>query len=271
MKKGLLLSLFSLLLSFQWASASEVNIGDDLKTTLDKLGKPIGMIELREKTLLLYPEGEVTLKEDAVVEIDLMSDEDFEAEQARLRIEREEWLIEQAKREELHQKEGQSILVDKRGSTAFAALPAKDRVDYWRSFQIRYPSIDASEDLARALESYDTELDELRSQQQLAKLQSRVAQAEQKAAAAQLETEKLKAEAERTRQSTRYGLRYYYDPVVNPRYVYRPPTVTIFSNGNCVTTQNQQPERPDYWKFRNYNPNGTAERVARILQQTKSN
>lgn len=268
MKYSLLLTL---LLSFQWVAAAGISIGDDLETALAKLGKPIGTIELREKTLLLYPEGEIVLKEDAVIEIDLLSDEQFKAEQARLRIEREEWLIEQAKREELYRKEGESILKDKRGSTAFASLPAKDRVDYWRSFQIRYPSIDVSEDLARALESYDTELAELRSQEQLSKLQSRVAQAEQEAAAARLETEKLKAEAERTRQSTRYGLRYYYDPVVNPRYVYRPPTVTIFSNGNCVTTQNQQPKRPDYWKFREYNPNGTAERVAHILHQTKSN
>lgn len=250
--------------------ASGLSIGDNLETALQKLGKPIGTIELREKTLLLYPAGEVVLKEDAVVEIDLMTDDEFEAEQERLKNEREEWLVQQEKRREAHIEEGKAILADKRGSGAFASLPAKDRVDYWRSFQIRYPSVDASEDLARALESYETELAELKSQQRVAQLEARVAQAEQEAAAARLETEKLKAEAERTRQTTRYGLRYYYDPVVQPRYYYRPPTVTIFSNGDCVTTQNKS-TKPDYWRFRNYNTNGTAERVAKILHERKTN
>lgn len=260
--------LLSLSIILQSATATGLKVGDNLETTLTKLGKPIGTIELREKTLLLYPAGEIVLKEDAVVEIDLMSDEDFEAEQERLKIEREEWLVEQAKRLEAHEKEGQAIRADKRGSSAFAALSAKDRVDYWRGFQIRYPGIDVSDDLSRALESYETELAELKSQQRIAQLEARVAKAEQETATARLETQQIKKEAERTRQSTRYGLRYYYDPVVQPRYIYRPPTVTIFSNGDCVTTQNQKPE---YWKFRNYNPNGTAERVARILNERKSN
>ena len=179
MKKLLLLSF---IITLQWASAGAVNVGDNLETALTKLGKPIGTIELREKTLLLYPAGEIVLKNDTVVEIDLMSDEEFEAEQERLKIEREEWLAEQAKRQELHKEEGEAVLADRRGSSAFASLPAKDRVDYWRSFQIRYPSVDASEDLARALESYQTELAELRSQQQIAKLEARVAEAEQEAA-----------------------------------------------------------------------------------------
>lgn len=250
--------------------ANGLNIGDNLETTLEKLGKPIGTIELREKTLLLYPAGEIVLKKDAVVEIDLMSEEEFNAEQERLKNEREEWMIQQEKRLEAHKMEGQAILADKRGSSAFASLPAKDRVDFWRSFQIRYPEIDASEDLARALESYQTELAELKNQQRVAQLEARVAQAEQEAAQARLETEKLKAETERTRQTTRYGLRYYYDPVVSPRYYYRPPTVTIFSNGNCVTTQNRN-TKPNTWKFRDYNPNGTAERVHNILSVRTGN
>lgn len=258
------LSILSICLPLLANAAPE--IGDNLETALAKMGKLIGTIELREKTLLLYPEGEVVLRQDTVVEVDLMSDAEFAAEQERLKAEREEWAIEQARRKEAHLEEGQSILADKRGSSAFASLPAKDRVDYWRGFQIRYPGVDASEDLARALESYETELAELKSQQRIAKLEARVAEAEQEAATARLETEKLKQETERTRQSTRYGLRYYYDPVVQPRYIYRPPTVTIFSNGDCVKTNTQ---RPNYWKFQNYNSYGMAERVAHILHGNK--
>lgn len=253
---------------FQAAMAQELKLGDNLETALAKLGKPIGNIELRDKTLLLYPEGEVMIKDDAVVSIDLMSADAFAAEQARLETEREQWLADQARRREAHKKEGLALLKEKRGSHAFAALPAKDRVDYWRTFQIRYPEVDSSEDLARALEGYETELTELRNQQRIAQLEARVAQAEKEAATARLETERLKAEAEKAKESTHYGLRYYYDPVVRPRYIYRPPTVTIYTNGNqkCPETK-----KPDYWHFRKYNPNGTAEQVAKLLHESKKN
>jgi len=160
-----------------------------------------------------------------------MSDAEFEAEQERLKKEREEWLVEKARMEKARTEEGESIRAAKRSSGAFASLSAKDRVDYWRGFQIRYPKVDVSEDLARALESYETELAELKSQQRIAQLEARVAKAEQEAANARLETQRLKEETERSRESNRYSLRYYRDPVVRPRYIYRPPTVTIFSNG----------------------------------------
>ncbi|HKK18819.1 MAG TPA: hypothetical protein VJ952_09090 [Opitutales bacterium] len=266
MMKKCLITL-AVLIIVQSVALAGLKVGDDLEATLSILGKPIGTIELREKTLLLYPEGEVVLKNDAVTEIDLMTQAEFEAEQQRLQREREEWLAEQERLEAVHKEEGESIRAAKRGSGAFAALPAKDRVDYWRSFQIRYPNVDVSEELARALESYQTELAELKSQQRIAQLEARVAQAEQEAAKARLETEKLKEETERTRHSTRYGLRYYYDPVVQPRYIYRPPTITIFTNGEKKEIKHKT---PDYWKFRNYKPDGTAERVARILHGNNS-
>lgn len=266
------LSLLFLAVLFQFTAARDIAIGDNLETTLTLLGKPEGTIELKEKTLLLYPEGEVVLRNDAVTEIDLMSESEFQAEQQRIKEQREEWRIQQARLAEAHKLEGESILENKRNNRAFSILPAKDRVDYWRFFQTRYPSVDASGELAEALESYESELAELRTKQRIAELEARVAQAEQEAASARLETERLKKETERARVSSRYGLRYYHDPVVQPRYSYRPTTVTIRTNDNCEKPKNTQPqnERPHYWKFRHYDPNGTAERVARILHQHKA-
>jgi len=243
-----------------------IHLGDDLEKVIDELGKPIGTVSLRDKTLLLYPQGEVSLKEDVVTEIDLMSEEEFQAEQERLERERVEWLAQKERRAQAHKEEGESIRAAKITSASFTALPAKDRVDYWRRFQINYPNVDVTEELAKALESYQTELTELKAQQRIAELEARVAQAEQEAAAARLETERLRKEAEEMRQSTRYGLRYYYDPVVRPRYLYRPPTITIFSNDNNNQTQHSVPK---YWNYPKYNPNGTAERVTHILQEHK--
>lgn len=250
-------------------ASAVIETGQTTSQVLETLGDPIGTIELREKTLLLYPQGEVTLKEGVVKEFDLMSDKQFAVDQERLRVERDEWLLDQERRRVAHKEEGESLRAVKIKSNAFAALPAKDKMDYWRSFQIRYPSIDASEQIANALKSYETELEELRSKQRIAELETRVAQAEKEAAAARLETEKLRDETEQTKRSRNYGLRYYIDPVIsNHSYYYRPPTVTIFDNGNITTTTTHSRN-----VFYRYNEHDQAQTVAepdkRMLNEAK--
>ena len=117
-------------------------------------------------------------------------------------------------------------------SRAFASLPAQDRVAFWRRFQARYPRVDVSDQLATALQGYETELAELRRQERISDLETRVARAEREAAAARLETEKLRKETEQLRNRARYGLRTRITPRTHqyPNY-FRPPTVTIHSTG----------------------------------------
>ncbi|MGJ8654261.1 MAG: hypothetical protein ACSHX8_13460 [Opitutaceae bacterium] len=231
--------LFSITLFLAFAlsmNAEPIKIGDNLETTLEQLGKPMGTIELRDKTLLLYPQGEITLKNDKVSDVDLMDDAEFEADQERLRIEREEWLAQKAKLDAERIENGKQIKAAKISSSAFAALPAKDRVDYWRSFQIRFPEIDVSEEIGTALQSYQVELAELKSQHQIAELEARIAVAEKEAAEARLEAEKARDEATAQRRVDSRRFLYYTDPVVNRPYYYCPPTVTIHSNGSVNTT-----------------------------------
>lgn len=222
------------------AAAPAIELGQSEESVLENLGKPMGTIGLRDKTLLLYPQGEVTIEEGKVSQIDLMDPEEFAADQERLAREREEWLAEQERLKAIHVQEGEALKSEKLQSRAFAALPAKDRVDYWRTFQIRYPTIDVSEQIAGALESYEVELAELRSQQRIAELEARVAKAEQEAATARLETEQLREETEEAKRKSRfYGLRYYTEYPSNHRYYYRPPTITIYdSNTGTVTRHN---------------------------------
>ncbi|MGZ0656308.1 hypothetical protein ACWPKS_11945 [Coraliomargarita sp. W4R72] len=266
-------------------SAASIENGHTTEQVIEALGKPMGTIELREKTLLLYPQGEITLKNDLVTEVDLMSPEKFADDQERLRLEREEWLIDQERRQAAQIKEGIAIRADKMTSRAFAVLPAKDRVDYWRGFQIRYPGVDVTQEISTALASYEIELEELRSQQRIAELEARVAHAEQEAATARLETEKLREETELSEREQNYGLRYYSDPVINnSRYYYRPPTVTIFTSGNGKTTtyRHDAPSTNRHNNPYSKHHNGTdrsgssnnqnesvAERVTRILNQTR--
>lgn len=251
------------------AVAGSIETGQTTDRVIEVLGKPMGTIELREKTLLLYPQGEVTLRRGLVTEIDLMNAEQFQADQERLRKEREEWLADQERRSIARKEEGEALRAEKMQNRAFAALPAKDKVDYWRSFQTGYPEIDVSPQIASALEGYQTELEELRSQQRIAELEARVAQAEKEAATARLETEKLREETERTERSRNYGLRDYTDPVIrSSRYYYRPPTVTIFTNGSGAHTTPNNNDIFHYGEGRNESES-VAERATRILNKAK--
>lgn len=263
--------LFSLSLSLSLPSAAATVVpGQSAAQVIEALGKPMGTIGLREKTLLLYPQGEVTLKDGLVTEVDLMNEEQFEADQERLRREREEWLADQERRAAGRIEEAEAIRADKMQSRAFAALPAKDRVDYWRSLQARYPEIDLSPQIAKALDSYQSELEELRSQQRIAQLEARVAQAEKEAATARLETKKLREETERTEQSRHFGLRYYSDPVIRSnRYYYRPPTITIFTNSDGTTTQTHHQNGIHRSIEQPKHNESVAERATRILQNVK--
>ncbi|WP_269525962.1 hypothetical protein [Coraliomargarita parva] len=249
-----------------WAEPA-IEIGTPLEDTLKILGKPAGIIELRDKTLLLYPQGEVTLREDKVAEFSLMTDEEFAADQERLKREREEWLVQQENARVARIAEGEAIKKERMTNQSFAALPAKDRVNFWRSFQVRYPEVDVSEQLSLALQGYLIELDELKNQQRIAELEARVAKAEQEAATARLETEKLRKETEAQSQSY-YGLRYYTDPVVHRRYYYRPPVITIQTN-----TTNTQTDKPvKRHKDPNQKPKtepeeSTTARVRRLLME----
>lgn len=263
-------TLLATLLICTSLSAAPIQKGQTAEQVVETLGKPMGTIELREKTLLLYPQGEVTLKEGVVTEIDLMSEEQFVSDQERLRLEREEWLVDQERLRAAHKEEGEAIRADKIKSSAFATLPAKDKVDYWRSFQIRYPEVDVSEQIEAALASYETELQELRSQQRIAELETRVALAEKETATARLETQKLREETERTERSRNYGLRYYTDPVINnSRYYYRPPTITIFTNSNGTTTTTHRHNGLDRYNQTQNQNESVAERATRILNEAK--
>lgn len=258
MKIGFISLVIALSASLLFSQAN-ISLGDDLKSALERLGKPVGTIELRDKTLLLYPQGEVEIRDDRVIHFDLMTAREFAAEQEKMLQEQKEWAAEQERRAAAHKKEGLSIKKDKQSSAAFAALPAKDRVDFWRNFQIKYPGVDVAEELARALEGYEVELAELKTQQRIAELETRVARAEKEAAQARLETEKLRQSTAIQRQSTGYGLRYYYDgPTYRPRHHYRTPTVTIFTNQNGTKVI-----RRDNNRFKHRAHNSTTEKVVR--------
>jgi hypothetical protein len=248
-----------------WAGNAKVELGQSFEQTVEILGKPIGLIELRDKTLLLYPQGEITLRENKISNIDLMSAAQFSADQARLKLEREEWLIQQEKRAAARLKEGEQLKAYKMQSNKFTALPAKDRLDYWRSFQVRFPEVTVDDQISRALESYAVELTELKNQHQIAELEARVAKAEQEAATARLETEKLRKETDSVSNS-KIRIRDHYTTPYN--YYYRPPKVIIYPGKGHVTHQKRDHSydcQPNHNILLNQCSGTTSEHVTRSL------
>lgn len=210
------------------ASEPVIKIGSSEAEVLETLGKPVGNVQLRDRVLWLYPQGELTIEDGSVTAIDLMADEEFAQHQALLEEERAAWQKQQAALKAERISEGEAVKRDKLNSSSFAALPAKDRIDYWRTFQARYPEVDASDEIGASLASYQSEIKELETHERIAALEARLAEAEKETAAARLEAEKLRKEAEALRAQKNYGLRYYTDPTpVYRNYYYRPPRVII--------------------------------------------
>lgn len=210
-------------------TTAEVNLGDSLQEVKESIGEPVGTVALREKMLLLYPQGEITIKNDVVIHFDLMSDEEFAADQIRLQTEREQWQKEQKQARIARIAQGKALKADRLQSSSFTAKSAEDRLAFWRRFQVNYPEIDVSIEVARAIESYQVEIQELKNQEMIAELKARVARAETEAEEAKLEAEKLRKEIEETKQR---GLRVYTTPIYDQRYYYKPPTIIIHSGRN---------------------------------------
>lgn len=249
--KSYILAITLLIPAIILGASAKVELGQTQQQVIDALGKPLGMIELSNKTRLLYPEGEVLIRDGAVAKIDLMTDEQFANEQQRLQQEREEWAIQKEKRAAGRVKAAEELKAYKLQSSSFAALPAQDRIDYWRSFQSKYPEVDVSSEIAQALQSYEVEIAELKNQQRIAELEANVVNAQNEATKARMETEKLRQEAE-ARKTENFGLRDYYITPYQPYY--RPRTVIINSSGSS-TCPKPTPYNSDLWKYNNGNNN----------------
>ncbi len=59
MMKPYLLAVALLVPTLLSSANSKIEVGQTLEQTIEALDKPIGIIEFRDKTLLLYPQGEV--------------------------------------------------------------------------------------------------------------------------------------------------------------------------------------------------------------------
>ena len=232
------LAALLLIASALLCQGGEVKIGDSYEATVAALGEPTGKMELKKKTRLLYPRGEIILQDGTVTKVDLMDDKAFASKEKQLRTEQKERTEQQAHLAADHTQKGETIKAEKLKSPAFAALHAKSRLDFWKSFQIRYPEVDVSEQITKALESYKEDADELMAQQEIAE-----AKAKEEA-------------AENTKNKYNYGYRNYNGGIIYPHPRPRPPIII------CPPAHRPTPKKD--W---NYTPPSSSPRAIPALRR----
>jgi hypothetical protein len=176
-------------------------MADPREKVLAELGAPSGSADVGAKTILFFARGEVTLQNDRVVAVNLVSAEELAAREAAeaAAIERME-VAAQARLANLAA-EGRAIYAAKKADATFVALPAMEQLNYWRAFASRYPMISVVAEIAPLAERVEDELlrreIELANDERLADLEARVDDVDERA-----------RRAEREARRDRYGYPY---------------------------------------------------------------
>ncbi len=134
----------------QFVSAT-VEMGDSYDEVTAKLGRPKGEMYAGEtRVVLLYERGLVTLQDGKVVFSNILSPQKWlirkERQQEEIRVMRAT-----AARSRLERIEkGKAEKKTRRNDAKFDALPAKERLAYWRTFAKRYPEVSVETEIANA-------------------------------------------------------------------------------------------------------------------------
>ncbi len=173
--------------------ASEIKIGDSEETVIEILGEPSGFMKINETLVLLCNRGEVVLKNNAVFDFELISQEEADRNKEVV-----------AKRLALLEAEGLALKNEKLADPNFISAPTGYQLAYWKDFRTQYPMVPVN-DLIDALE--------IKNQEELALLENLT---EQDQRIAELEYSLSIAE-ERAENARRNSL--YYTPYSNyPTY-----------------------------------------------------
>jgi len=195
MRHGFLLA--AILLVAQTSRASEVIVGESLGDVLVDMGQPRGFIRSGSYLLLDYEHGKVELRDDKVVRVDLMTDEQLVAYRDRMAKRNAAAARAATARRAALFAEGTRVRDDKLADPAFVALPAAEQVAFWQWFRQKYPGVEVGGEYAVALRRSEAELAEQSREavrrREIEVLEARVADAERAAADAQREAELARA------------------------------------------------------------------------------
>lgn len=144
---------FAVLFACAFPAASlfaEIAPGDPAEAVRRELGAPNGLVAIGQTEILFFDRGEVVLRDGYVMDTNLLSESELIAKKAQDE-ERRDLLarIAEQRRGEL-EVEGLALKQAKIDSPGFQALPASERVAYWKQFQARYPMVSVDLELSAA-------------------------------------------------------------------------------------------------------------------------
>jgi len=176
------LSLCPLMFLYTLPASAAVGVGDSTEKVIAELGRPDATICSPEQEVYYYERGKVILVNGKVDSVQLISQDEYQEEQARrnaARAEREATRLEMAR----------SIKEAKLADPAFQNAPPEQQVAYWEQFKRNHPEISVegayTRALQRLLEHQIVELRRAAEERRIAELEARVREAEARAAAAQ--------------------------------------------------------------------------------------
>lgn len=196
MRHGFLLAVGLLVTQASFAS-SEVIVGESLGDVLVEMGQPRGFIRSGSYLLLDYANGKVELRDEKVVRVELMTDEELAAYRERMAKRNAAAAKAASARRAALLAEGTQVRDNKLADPAFLSLPAAEQVAFWQWFRQKYPGVEVGGEYAVVLHRYEADLAEqslaAARRREIERLEARVAEAERAAAEAQREAELARA------------------------------------------------------------------------------
>ncbi len=145
------LSVWAIIFLGTALNAAPLELGATRVEAYRVLGAPDGMLELPNKTVLMYETAELTFVNDVLTEAVWRSEEEVAAEKALQAKLRADWEREQALDAERRLQRGKEILAARLANPGFQNLPAAQRLGAWTDFMRDYPGVDATAEYEAAL------------------------------------------------------------------------------------------------------------------------
>jgi hypothetical protein len=118
------------------AHAAEIHPGDSLSDVQSTLGTPRGQAQIDDKLVLYYDRGQVQLVDGKVTSLNLISTEEFAAQQAQ------------------HVAEGQALKAQKLADPDFLSASPGAQLTFWQDFRMRYSEVSCDDEYNSALDHW---------------------------------------------------------------------------------------------------------------------
>lgn len=228
---GLILTAVGL--SAQYVGLSEFQV-------IQKLGEPMGSIDMLDARILMFERGNLVLQNDRVSASYLLTEEEYRLQMLAREDARKRWRAIEEERLKIIKERAIGLKEDKLKDPSFLALPLEQQINFWRSFQAVNPEVSIEPFFSDLLLQYRELLDDKRVEQLSADYKERIAAAEERVAQARKEAAQV--------QSTPPLFRYQYPPVMfygSPVYVPREPILRVHYSNDKVGIDYQSGSTPN--------------------------